>query len=71
MIIYTPLDLEQVLSGLEQKREFEEIEYKGVLLQVEFIKPNQFKIERILSGDGAAFLDKQLQPGTIISQAKK
>lgn len=71
MIIYTPLDLEQVLAGWDEKREFTELEYRGILLQVEFINARQFKIERILSGDGTAFLDSQFQPGTIIDRMKK
>lgn len=71
MIIYTPLDLEQVLSGLDEKREFAELEYQGVLLQVELINSRQFKIERILSGDSDAFLDSRFQPGTIIDRMKK
>lgn len=71
MIIYTPLDLEQVMSGLDAKREFAELEYQGVLLQVELINSRQLKIERILSGGNEAFLDSRFQPGTIIDRMKK
>lgn len=46
------------------------MEYLGEKVEVEQLPDNRYSIRRVLSTSPKAFLNPQLQPGTIISQSR-
>jgi hypothetical protein len=64
--LYTPLPAEQVLEGSDKNINMKEINYKGVMMQVEVINERDYKIMRIISSDPNDYLNPELQPGKII-----
>ncbi|MDS1029055.1 YlzJ-like family protein [Bacillota bacterium LX-D] len=66
MLIYTPLPLECVFDGFNQKRSFKQLSYHGVKLIVEEVDSNQGRISQILSTNPEDFLNPLLQPGNIV-----
>lgn len=66
MVLYTPLLIEEVLKDQDKLKKLKEIDYNGVLVQVENVAEGQYKIVRIISSEAEVFLDPELQPGMII-----
>jgi len=68
MILYTPVQLEMVLSGLEKIGEARQREVKigHVSAVVEDTKHGECKVVKILSTDPADYLRKDLMPGSMI-----
>lgn len=67
MIIYTPLPLDIVLEGVQQKRNYEEITVDEVKLQVEKLPDGRYKINQVLSTNPSDFLNPKYQPGNFIT----
>ncbi len=67
MIYWTPLDLEQVLEGWDRMNlNLVEIEYDGLLLQVEPLGDGKGKVVRLISSNPTDFLRPDLLPGRVI-----
>jgi hypothetical protein len=69
MLIYTPMPMELILEGLDDSRDYRQVEVHGVTMIVEKISDHESKIVQIISTDPRVFLDSNLQPGTSISFA--
>ena len=63
MILYTVLPHEIVLEGLEQKRNFIDIQLQGLTIMVEPISMEEAVIVRVISTDPTHYLNPQLSPG--------
>lgn len=68
-MIYSIIPNEIIFNDFQDEKnyEYEEIEYKGYLLQVTLDKNNEYKIQRIISTDPYAYLNSEIQPGNLIS----
>ncbi len=68
MILYTPLQLELVLEGLDTTKypEYEEIQYKDIPMVVEEVGLGRKRIVKLLSTNPYDYLKPGISPGTII-----
>lgn len=68
MILYTPMQLELVLEGLEQIEypKYQEIEYQGVKMLVEGTGSGKRRIVKLLSTNSFDYLKPGLMPGSYI-----
>lgn len=69
MILYTPMQLELVLEGLDTTRypEYRDIEYQGVAMVVEPAGHGRQKVVKLLSTNPFDYLKPELAPGSIIN----
>ncbi|HWJ02625.1 MAG TPA: YlzJ-like family protein [Verrucomicrobiae bacterium] len=66
-IFWTPLEPQQVFQGLEaQVPNTVEIEFQGLMLQVEPLGDGKGKIVRLISSDPGQYLRPELAPGSIV-----
>ncbi|MGQ9558512.1 MAG: YlzJ-like family protein [Desulfurispora sp.] len=65
MILYTPMQLELVLQGLEDMAapQLKEVTVDGVLLLAEVTAPGRARVARLLSTDPRHYLQDNLLPG--------
>jgi hypothetical protein len=63
MILYTVLPIETVLEGLEQERNFVDIQLEGLTLTVEPVSLEEAVIVRVISTDPRHYLNPQFSPG--------
>lgn len=67
MIIYSPIPLEEIFKGIESEVTApEELDWKGVKMEVHPLNRYQAKIIRLLSHNPQDFLDPRLSPGQVI-----
>lgn len=68
MILYSIVPAEIVFAGSSKESGYEylEIEYMGEKVQVSPLTNNQMVIKRVISTSPKAYLNPNLQPGTII-----
>ncbi len=68
MILYTPMQLELVLEGLDTTKypEYEEIQYKDIPMVVEEVGLGRKRIVKLLSTNPYDYLKPGISPGTII-----
>lgn len=67
MIIYSPVPLEQIISGIENDIEApQEVEVDGLLMQVQPIDGNRARIVRLISPDPQHYLNPRYAPGSVI-----
>lgn len=68
MILYTPMQLELVLEGLENMSapNTREIRRQGVPMVVEDVGSGKVKVTRLLSTDPKDYLLNDISPGNII-----
>ncbi|HHW72108.1 MAG TPA: hypothetical protein GX393_02625 [Firmicutes bacterium] len=67
MILYTVLDLEEVLEGFEEAPQPTlELSVGGVFVEAEPLGSFQARVVRVLSTDPRHFLEPHCQPGAII-----
>lgn len=66
MILYTPYPIEQVLEGYEEIQAPEEINYNGIMMQVEMLSRSEARIVRLISPVPEHYLNASYAPGTII-----
>lgn len=72
MILYTPMQLELVLAGLEEMQpEYREMRYEGVSVLVEKTEEGKNRIIRILSTNPYDYLKTNLQPGRLVEEGYK
>lgn len=68
MIYWTPLELESVFAGWDERIcSAVEIQKDGVLLQVEPQGDGMGKIMRLISGDPNNYLREDLAPGKLVA----
>ena len=67
-MIYSIIPNEVIFRDFQDDHEFEyeEMEYKGYLLQVRLEQNNGYKIQRIISTDPYAYLNTEIEPGNVI-----
>jgi len=63
VILYTVLPIETVLEGLEQDRDFFDIQLEGLTLTVEPVSLEEAVIVRVISTDPRHYLNPQFSPG--------
>lgn len=66
MILYTPYPLEQVLEGYEDIKAPEEINYNGIVMQVERLSGSEARIVRLITPVPDHYLNAMYAPGTVI-----
>lgn len=68
MILWTPMQLELVLEGLEDMRHprYSEISYQGVPMLVEKTQDGRSRVARLLSTNPSDYLNVQYTPGTFV-----
>jgi len=68
MILYTPMQLELVLEGLEEMKEpaTRMVDIGGVRLILEDTNPGEGKVVKLLSTNPADYLRRDLYPGVVI-----
>lgn len=68
MILYTPMQLELVLDGLDPTvyPEYKQIKYQGVSMLVEGADFGRRRIVKLLSTNPYDYLKPELMPGSII-----
>lgn len=66
MLLYTPIPVEQVLEGIDKKRDYKEIDIDGVKLLVEPLGLDKAKIIRIVSSNPKDYLNPKISPGNIL-----
>lgn len=68
MILYTPMQLELVLEGLEDMKEIpaREITIHGVPLLIHDVGPGEGRVVKLLSTDPRHYLRVDLYPGAVI-----
>lgn len=66
MILYTPMQLELVLEGLEEMKhpEVREVTVDGVRLLIEDVGSGQGKVQKVLSTRPLDYLKPEFTPGT-------
>lgn len=69
MILYTPMQLELVLDGLEDMKhpKEREVEINGIPVLVQEEGPGRGKLLKLLSTDPRDYLSPHLTPGTPVS----
>ncbi|MBW4083307.1 YlzJ-like family protein [Paenibacillus sp. S150] len=69
MTLYTVIPMEQVFEGaIQLTQPLEEINFQGLLMQVEPLERGQARIVRLLDCPLEKYLDPALSPGAIISR---
>lgn len=73
MILYSIIPQEVVFGGNTDSaaRTMTEMDYMGERVQVSALTNNRFVIQRLISTKPQAYLNPNLQPGTIIYSAPK
>ncbi|MGE4282208.1 MAG: YlzJ-like family protein [Clostridia bacterium] len=72
MLIYSIIPNEVIFSNQDDQYEkTQNITYKGQTLEVTQLAANQYRVNRIISTNIKAYLDPQLQPGTILEYELK
>ncbi len=68
MILYTPMQLELVLEGLDTTKypEYEEIQYQGIPMLVDDAGSGRKRIVKLLSTNPYDYLKPGISPGSII-----
>ena len=68
MILYTPMQLELVLEGLEEMKhpEVREVTINGVQILIEDIGSGQGKVQKVLSTRPEDYLKPEFTPGAKI-----
>ncbi|MCL6477010.1 MAG: YlzJ-like family protein [Peptococcaceae bacterium] len=68
MILWTPMQLELVLEGLEDMcpPEYSHVSHRGVPMLVERTRSGGYKIARLLSTDPADYLKLEYTPGNCL-----
>ncbi|HHV94917.1 MAG TPA: hypothetical protein GXX37_00350 [Clostridiaceae bacterium] len=66
MIIYSIIPNEIIFASNKDCPEMLEVEYEGEKVEVYERGRNEYVINRIISSSPKAFLNKNLQPGTVI-----
>ena len=68
MILYTPMQLELVLDGIEEMRppSYREINIGGVQMLVEDVGPGAVRVIKLLSTDPGHYLISDYKPGNTI-----
>ncbi|NLY10441.1 MAG: hypothetical protein GX020_01960 [Firmicutes bacterium] len=65
-MLYTIVPEEEVMNEAESDtRSYLNLEFRGVMMQVEALGNFQFRVERVISSDPQIYLEPQWQPGTI------
>lgn len=69
-ILYTNIPREIIMkdSSREEQFNFQDIEYKGIQMQVEPLGWNKFRVVRLYSTNPNDYLTSTIQPGSIISK---
>ncbi|HOA81314.1 MAG TPA: YlzJ-like family protein [Defluviitaleaceae bacterium] len=72
-MIYSIISNDIIFKNLENEKsiQYEEINYKGSLLQVCYNENKSYIIERLISTDPNDYLNNELQPGNIINMSNK
>ena len=65
-MIHSIVPWEQMMEGADQMKAPEEITYRGLQMQVEFLSPSQARIVRLLCPLPEPYLDPDYAPGTVI-----
>ncbi|MFZ5633915.1 MAG: YlzJ-like family protein [Bacillota bacterium] len=70
MILWTPMQLELVLEGLEDMcpPEYGQVYHRGVPVLVERTRDGRHKIARLLSTDPADYLKPEYTPGNFLER---
>lgn len=63
MIIYTPLPIDLVLAGFEQRHDWREMDIDGVTAVVEPTGQDRARIVRLISTDPNDFMNPRYAPG--------
>ncbi|HHW44946.1 MAG: YlzJ-like family protein [Thermoanaerobacteraceae bacterium] len=68
MILYTPMQLELVLEGLEEMQHVptREVNIEGVPVLIQNTGPGEGKVVRLLSTDPMDYLKAGLYPGAVV-----
>ncbi|WP_409294325.1 YlzJ-like family protein [Peribacillus sp. SCS-26] len=67
MILYTTVPHEQIfLTDVLHEPQMMDIDYRGIQMQVEYMSPTCFRIDRIISTDPLHYLDPDIQPGSLL-----
>lgn len=67
MILYTPLDAEQVLNGMDDAVEPPvDIQLGHAIMQVQPINAQQARVVRYISPNALEYMDERVAPGAII-----
>ena len=66
MILYSIVPEEVVWQDWEKAREFLEVTFNGVTVQVERVGPDTFRLTRVFSTDPYDYLKPVFQPGTLL-----
>lgn len=69
MILYTPMQLELVLEGLENMSSpaDREVVIEGVSMLVEDTGPRQVRVKKLLTTDPGHYLNPAYAPGSLIN----
>lgn len=68
MTLYTVMPMEHVWEGaLNISSTSREVNYQGVLMQVEPLEEGRARIVRLLNSPLSCYLDSAMSPGTIIT----
>ena len=71
MLLWTIVPLEQIFNNVPDTAQlvnlFEDIEFRGVKLEVQEISPSEKRIVRIISSNPKDFLRPEIQPGMVLS----
>ncbi|MEW6623216.1 MAG: YlzJ-like family protein [Bacillota bacterium] len=66
MVLYTPLWMEEVLKDHDKLTKYKEINYKGIILQVEPSADGKYRVVRIISSNLEDYLNPNIQPGVVL-----
>ncbi len=66
MIIYSAMPVEFILEGIDQERNFQEVQINHVTLIIEPLTPAQYRIVRLISPNPQDYLHSRYAPGRII-----
>lgn len=67
MIMYTPVPLEQVFDGIEEKvKPLMEMHLNGLMMQVEQVNESEARIVRLISPNPQDYLNPKYAPGQLI-----
>lgn len=68
MFMHTIVPIDIVFDGLDKLNQiqYNVVNYKGVKMEVQHIKNDEYKIVRLISSDPNDYLNKMLNPGEVI-----
>ena len=69
MIIHSVVPMSMIMENKESTglKHTIEVEYKGELLEVQQISNNSCKVVRLISTSPDAYMDNEMQPGSILN----